>query len=219
MSTIPKSLRDGLQMELLMNGNAKDTSGNGNDGTLVGQPTLTTDMLGRADRAYDFDGSNDYVKVDSLPNLGQTYSFSLFVKANRDNLQERLFEISNSTLPQRRIRIDQRGDTNSVRFMVRDDNWTSADYNSELEIDVWTFIVGTYDGSNMRLYIDGSLVDTTAKEISPEPTGDFNLGAGNAEGSVSGYFSGKIALPKIWNRALTQTEIQQLYIRGIGTGI
>ena len=41
-------------------GDATDSSGNGNDGTVNGA-TLTTDRHGEANRAYSFDGVNDYI--------------------------------------------------------------------------------------------------------------------------------------------------------------
>ena len=42
------------------NGNANDESGNGNNGTVNGA-TLTTDRFGVANKAYSFDGVNDYI--------------------------------------------------------------------------------------------------------------------------------------------------------------
>ena len=47
------------------NGNAKDSSGNGNDGTVTGA-MLTTDRFGNANNAYNFDGTNDNISVNSL---------------------------------------------------------------------------------------------------------------------------------------------------------
>ena len=80
MSVIPNSLRTGLITEYLMYGNANDTSGNSNNGTVT-TPTLTTDMLGRSDKAYLFDLSNsDYIVSSSTISLSTSVlSISGFV--------------------------------------------------------------------------------------------------------------------------------------------
>jgi hypothetical protein len=64
-------------------GNANDESGNGNNGTVNGA-TLTTDRFGNANKAYSFDGVNDYVRVlgNSNLNLGASFSISTWVKTS-----------------------------------------------------------------------------------------------------------------------------------------
>jgi hypothetical protein len=47
------------------NGNANDESGNGNNGTVNGA-TLTTDRFGVANRAYSFDGVDDFISINPL---------------------------------------------------------------------------------------------------------------------------------------------------------
>ncbi len=62
------------------NGNANDESGNGNNGTVNGA-TLTTDRFGILNRAYDFDGVNDRIKIP-FNNIysNDTGSVSLWMK-------------------------------------------------------------------------------------------------------------------------------------------
>ena len=55
-------LNDGLVAYYPFKGNANDESGNGNYGTVYGA-TLTTDSLGNADSAYNFDGDYDYIAI------------------------------------------------------------------------------------------------------------------------------------------------------------
>ena len=42
-------------------GNANDSSGNGYDGTISGDPQLTTDRFGNSNSAYIFDGNGDWI--------------------------------------------------------------------------------------------------------------------------------------------------------------
>lgn len=57
--------RDGLVGERLLNGNAKDTSGNGNDGTASGVTWVSADR-GYVGECGSFDGSNDYVDCPAI---------------------------------------------------------------------------------------------------------------------------------------------------------
>ncbi|OIN60058.1 hypothetical protein BLX24_04195 [Arsenicibacter rosenii] len=56
------SLTDGLVAYYPFNGNANDESGNNRHGT-VHDATLTTDRFGNANKAYAFDGVNDWIDV------------------------------------------------------------------------------------------------------------------------------------------------------------
>jgi len=77
--------------------------------------------------------------------------------------------------------------------------------------DKWRHIVGTYDGSNLRLYIDGILHVTGANISGNIATVGMNLGL--MKSFVAGLTSGKGSIGQIqfYNRALSATEILQNY--------
>ncbi len=62
----------GLSAYYPFNGNANDESANSNDGSVIGV-TLTTDRFGSADRAYYFDGTDDYIQTSLDPD-GTTFA-------------------------------------------------------------------------------------------------------------------------------------------------
>ncbi len=65
------------------NGNANDESGNGNNGTVVGGVTNTTDRFGESNAAYLFNGIDGYVDVPSLNSLAYTpITYSAWVIIN-----------------------------------------------------------------------------------------------------------------------------------------
>jgi len=78
----------------------------------------------------------------------------------------------------------------------------------------WTHILGAYDGSQMKLYINGSL--KSAKSISGSLVNEGKrivLGAGDNGGSLPDeHFNGDIDNFTIFDRALSDTEILALYI-------
>ena len=61
------------------NGNANDESGNGNNGTVNGA-TLTTDRFGISNKAYNFDGIDDFIDLQNLTS-NQDFSYSLWFNA------------------------------------------------------------------------------------------------------------------------------------------
>lgn len=78
----------------------------------------------------------------------------------------------------------------------------------------WYHIVGTFDGTIIKLYIDGRLVDTTAYVGSITSATNQGLIIGkNGDGGGQGY-TGSIDEVRIYNRSLTPDEIQTHYLRG-----
>lgn len=75
------NLKNGLVACYPFNANAKDESGNGNNGT-VNSATLTTDRFGKANSAYNFDGSTQFIEVSANQFQNNNYSFSIW--ANPD---------------------------------------------------------------------------------------------------------------------------------------
>ncbi len=82
----------------------------------------------------------------------------------------------------------------------------------------WRHIVGTYDGANRKLYVDGVLRDTDAMTAAIS-TSDKPIEIGRyRHGSVSNLeYNDQIAQPRIYNRALTAAEVLQNYNSGKNT--
>jgi len=74
----------------------------------------------------------------------------------------------------------------------------------------WRHIVGTYDGANKRLYVDGVQVNSSA-ETSTMPGGSIPVEIGRYNESAATTFTQPIAQPRIYNRALTASEVLQNY--------
>ncbi len=77
-------------------------------------------------------------------------------------------------------------------------------------INIWYHFVFSYDGTNSRIYRNGVLLSTQAASFNTNTTNQlFRLGLTGLGGV--GYFNGAIDDLKIYNRALTQTEITNLF--------
>jgi hypothetical protein len=86
---------------------------------------------------------------------------------------------------------------------------TSAGVNSvDLTSDEWYHIVGTYDGANVRVYTNGIESNSTPSSVTLNTT-DTNLDIGRFNNDNE--YPDPIALPRIYNRALTATEVARNY--------
>lgn len=96
---------------------------------------------------------------------------------------------------------------NKLQFVVSINNvqqkLTAA---TALNANTWYHVAATYDGSAMKIYINGVLDATKSQTGSVNSNGAFNVGYLY---NTSRNFNGKVDEVRIWKRALSQTEISQ----------
>jgi Concanavalin A-like lectin/glucanases superfamily/Calcineurin-like phosphoesterase len=80
----------------------------------------------------------------------------------------------------------------------------------------WHYAVATYDGSStVRLYIDGNSVASKATSgATPDNTGTQPLRVGANSLSPNGYFTGAADEVRVWNRAVSSSEVSSQYSSG-----
>ena len=186
-------------------------SANDNDGTIYGATWIT----GKIDGALSFDGLNDYVDmVDTVKNyLDTSYSVSAWIKA--DTL------ISNKAILGYRHSTDanpvlfQIGHNNEdVGIDVRDNslNLASATYANAITTDTWYHVAGVREANTVNVYVNGvsgTPDSATFGAISPD---NLKIGAFQFGGNpVSNHFNGAIDDVMIFDRALSEEEIWELY--------
>ncbi|MCG2695492.1 LamG domain-containing protein, partial [Candidatus Parcubacteria bacterium] len=70
----------------------------------------------------------------------------------------------------------------------------------------------SYDGTTMKIYIDGTLEDTNTDFSGNLPTNDGNVRIGaDYQSTPDNFFSGLIDEARIYNRALSADEVGELY--------
>lgn len=96
---------------------------------------------------------------------------------------------------------------NSLSFVIGTaDNWKEVYAENVLEIDTWHHVAATYDGLNMKIYVDGNEKATLATSaLVKANTTDLYIGAGyNGENRL---FNGLIDEVRIWNVVRTSQEL------------
>ena len=209
-------LSRGLVMALLMNegsGNRTyDLTGNGNDGVLTNGPLWKP---GRNGAAISFDGNNDYVGCGSgltlQPSSGITYAVQI-----RPTVTGQHGIISSAGNWYERAYLYLRNQENrQIAFGVDD---VSCFRTGNIINGRHAYIVGTYSKSTgaARLYQDTKIIGS-GQWTGPIVTTADSLIIGYGPGIVAPQrFLGLISDVRIWNRALSPDEVQDLYINPYG---
>jgi hypothetical protein len=201
-------------------GNANDESGNGNNGTVNGA-TLTIDRNGNVNGAYSFDGVSNFIQLNSILISGnQSRSISFFYKISNNPITD-YSAISfggNSTNCSQAGGDYEIGFFNNNGISTRADGTCSAVYASSINDSEWHHVVFNYDlidGStfeSINIYIDGAYIAAAnyngSTSINTLTLSSLVFGKSNKEVR---FFNGKLDDIGIWNRALTDCEIQNLY--------
>ena len=101
-------------------------------------------------------------------------------------------------------------DDNSIQFFIYDGEWITANVNVDDSFNAdWHHVAGTYDCSQVRLYIDGGLTGTSDYD-GPIGIDTYPVNIGRSSEKTDRFYNGAIDEVMIYNRALSTGEI--LYI-------
>ncbi len=190
-----------------LDNNAQDSSGNGNNGTLGGGPTYVT--TGRIGAALSLDGVDDYVDCGNAASLNITDTITLSVWINPSdvgNSQHNDFIGKGDT-----TYALKHNTTNYLQFFIYDGAWRSAN-SSVLTADFnnnWHHVAGTYDGRQLKLYVDGKLITGTMR-TSTISTNTYNVNIGRNSQYPDRLYYGLIDDVRIYRGALPKSEILKM---------
>jgi hypothetical protein len=219
MAQVPNYVpKNGLVGWWPFNGNANDESGNGNNGTVNGA-TLTADRFGNLGKAYNFDGNSKIIcDAPNIPvsNSSRTLTAWLKWSALQTIWDNRVLNYgscpnfsNNGSYGITIWDISGNGNPNNSTVVLYGCGAGDLVTNNILDTN-WHLIVGTYDGVFAKIYVDNMLLQ---KEVRSFNTTFSNLvfGANENVSVNSGNYNGKLDDIGIWNRALTDQEISDLY--------
>ena len=203
---------------------AYDTSGNGNTGTLTNMEVVDWKSAGEchSGACLDFDGSNEYVDIPAAIDNGTEISFSAWVyvdlPSNSDKPGEQhIIQLGDSTgNPRTMVSVrDVDLDDTDVAFSIYSHDGTSGGNTVSDEIypiNNWYYVMATKNGTNEKIYVNGSLVKTTSYGAD-DSVGNKSGAIGRA-GDNTSYLSGKIDQVRIYDYARTPAQIAWDYNKG-----
>lgn len=214
-------LTNGLVAYYPFNGNANDASGNGRNGTVVGA-TLVADRFGNPASAYSFASQSDSITVyNSLHPQGEvTVTYSCWVKESETSVNDTVHMaiincgfggIVNARSELGTVRPLPIGSPSYLTYTGEgNDGGTS---NNIVTTDSWHQLVITKYQTNLVFYMDGSAVGSGTTQPGQNVTSQqLNIGWNGTTTWHSGeHFYGVLDDVRIYNRALSASEVQQLY--------
>lgn len=176
------------------------------------QSGASISSVGKIYRAGQFDGANDWVRIDNDPSLQLNTDLSLSLWVYPENID------SNQTLIYKHHKYEYelfiRASDKTLRFRHGDGVSTEAKSLNSFTVpeNTWTHISVVRDHNNKKLhwYINGELQGTNAYSTNPV-VGTDHLRIGRLGDSRA--FQGKMDEVKIFNQLLSATDIQQIYIQ------
>lgn len=142
-------------------------------------------------------------------------TFSMWIYVNKSPVS--YCAIAGNTLSgnQRGYLFDMNVSGKSLAFQIGNGTWGIV--STTYTVGSWTHIVGTWDGATVRLYKNGTGVGTPVSKASITYTScGFSLGTYYNDTTSANMFDGMIDEVGIWSRALSATEVTELYNSGNG---
>lgn len=158
----------------------------------------------------DFNGSSDYVDCGTDTSLDITDAITLEAWIKLDVLGTESTILSKITSDISGYSLVVSGSTNKIILRINELTPEHLQSDTVLVAEKWYHVVGTWDGSDFRIYLNGGTdgnTTTTGTHVASATL--FSIGSYRGTGN---WFNGKIDDVRIWNRALSLEEITDCYI-------
>ncbi len=184
---------------------AADSSGYGNNGTLVGDPQWVPGMI---EGALELDGSGDYVNcgASTVFQIQDQITMACWIKVAR-------FTTNWSTIISKgdtSYRLSRSGETGNAIHMGVQGTSSSPyqwfDGTVTVTDNQWHHVAGVYNGAHAMIYIDGVL-DTTQAATGQINASNYELYIGENAEANGRFLNGLVDDVRIYNRAISQAEI------------
>jgi Bacterial Ig-like domain (group 2). len=215
-SVIPAGVMAGGQRMVAyykFDGDFTDASGNGNNGTAIGNVVFADGVNGKGAR---FDGAS-YIEVNhsDLLNLESGFTFSVWIykEQSKEQMYEPLIVKTDA---------EQTSHYDAYYFFNNQDRPGVATWqNKNLKYDTspqwvdmqkWSLCTVTADSQNIRFYVDGKLIGNKVTGLAfPKSTGKLFIGFKDNGSFGQIYFKGIMDDLKIFDYAMTPAEVQNEY--------
>jgi hypothetical protein len=180
-----------------------DASGSGNGGS-IGAATWST--AGKYGGALSFNGTTARVTIPDAPSLRLTTGMTLEAWVNPTTVDSNWRDVIYKGNDDYYLEATSSNAGRPVGGGTFGGNNGEAYGTANLALNTWTHLALTYDGASLRLYVNGTqIVSNTRTGAIATSAGVLSIGGDPLWGQ---YFTGRIDDVRVYNRALTQTQIQ-----------
>ena len=189
-------------------GNSNDTSGNNFNATATGDPSLTTDRFGNSNSAYEFDGNDYFYTSNSMANqFTNTFTISAWIKST-NNATVDVLGLGSQDCSSNAGPVIRLGANLSFNRCNEGFDTSNSNYHYDGQ---WHHYVFSYNSSQRKVHRDGVLLNTLNKS-NIFNISTYGLAIARAQMNLNGtFFTGTMDDIVIWNVALTDNEVTQLF--------
>lgn len=198
---------------------ANDTSGKGNNATLMNGSTVCSGNLcpnwgsGKFEGSVRLDSSNDYLQVPDSKSLDvDKITMAAWVYTSGSSTGNIIFNKEGT--------YEMAAGTNGISLAIDAEEcsgwcngWMATDVGS-IPSSTWTHVTTTWDGDVGKFYINGELlrtVDPSEGDGDIVNSGrDLGIGARNVDSDPRAFFDGRIDEARVWDTALSSEELETL---------
>ena len=190
---------------------------------------LLMSIISAQNYSLSFDGSNDYVRIGTpgsdnsgtstdigslLGNGSFSVSFWYKSSTNPGDYDFLLDQRSNQNYGDGFYILNHGSHSNKIYVAIATGTSSETTFMSTTEISTgnWYHIILTWDGSNGKIYINGSL--ETTQSISSRRNNSVGMVIGSRYSANERYLAGRMDEVAIWNEAITAAEVTALYNSG-----
>ena len=194
-------------------GEVVDSSGNGHHGTAIDGATTVAGRGGFWGRAASLDGVDDWLDFGDSPDYDlQNFTFTAWIYLDQDEAAPVDFQIIDKNF-QYQWRLDFDGQ-DKLQLGVWDSLSTPGHRGETNDFDtgVWYHVAAVVSGNSIQHYLNGATDGSASANIAPplDTGGGVKLSIGATFNGQSKYFDGLIDDVRMYDTALTQSEIQDI---------
>ena len=182
---------------------SRDASGNGNNGTIT---NATWSTSGKYGDALQFNGTNALVTIPDAASLHLSTGMTLEAWVNPSTVNSAWRDVIYKGNDNFYLEATSTNASKPDAGMIAGGSYADAIGTAKLTASAWSFLTETYDGSTLRLYVNGTQVASTAHTGTiATSTNPLQIGGDSIYGQ---YFAGLIDNVRVYNVALTAAQIQ-----------
>lgn len=193
---------------------------NGNNGNIIIGPSGTqtnvsqawqTSANCKAGRCLNFDGTDDYLTIsNNIDYSSNAFTVSAWINSNDVTSCRHSIVSSKEDQSSGFVLAQPEGNCNHIRLWANISGiWQFVDTAGTISTGTWYHVAGTYNGTTLTVYLNGSPTSATFSGTLSNTSGPTTIGARNSNNT--NWFNGKIDEVRVYNRALSATEIAGLY--------